>query len=87
MRERNSRRDKPKRVIGVCMRNEGRREIKGITFPFGDRTGNVMRLVPSFVKITERGELGTKNGVRTYGLYKEEGNGSALQSLLAWLRL
>jgi hypothetical protein len=31
------------------MGNEGRGEIKGTALPYGDRTGKVMRLVPSFL--------------------------------------
>jgi hypothetical protein len=31
------------------MGNEGRGEIKGTALPYGDRTGKVIRLVPSFL--------------------------------------
>jgi hypothetical protein len=31
------------------MGNEGRGEIKGTALSYGDRTGKVMRLVPSFL--------------------------------------
>jgi hypothetical protein len=52
MRKRNPRRAKPKGVVGVCMRNEGRRERKGradISTPYGDTTARVGRLVPLFL--------------------------------------
>jgi hypothetical protein len=36
-------------LVYNCMGNEGRGEIKGTALPYGDRTGKVIRLVPSFL--------------------------------------
>jgi len=57
------------------MGNEGRGEIKRTALPYGDITGKVIRLAPSFLckdnreraRQRERGEIGTKNGVWAFG--------------------